>query len=102
MVCVRVRSLIVFYCRQSLRRCVRIHAFSKCVQSPTEPHCVAVPTSRARFQALEDRTAENQNFHDAKEDDLKAIDLLGDAIAAMSAPRGHGGGGARDGTGGMA
>merc|ERR1719456_336333 len=35
-------------------------------------------------QALEDRTAENQNFHDAKEDDLKAIDLLGDAIAAMS------------------
>ena len=43
-------------------------------------------TSRARFQALEDRTAENQNFHDAKEDDLKAIDLLGDAIAAMSAP----------------
>merc|ERR1719326_2692180 len=35
-------------------------------------------------QALEDRTAENQNFHDAKEDDLKAIDLLADAIAAMS------------------
>merc|ERR1719171_2229655 len=35
-------------------------------------------------QALEDRTAGNQNFHDAKEDDLKAIDLLADAIAAMS------------------
>merc|ERR1719201_712232 len=35
-------------------------------------------------QALEDRTAENQNFHDAKEDDLKAVDLLADAIAAMS------------------
>merc|ERR1719456_1054322 len=35
-------------------------------------------------QALEDRTAENQNFHDAKEDDLKAIGLLQDAIAAMT------------------
>merc|ERR1719299_69648 len=35
-------------------------------------------------QALEDRTDENQNFHDAKEDDLQAIALLGDAIAAMS------------------
>merc|ERR1719163_208857 len=40
--------------------------------------------SRSMAQALEDRTAENQNFHDAKEDDLKAIDLLADAIAAMS------------------
>merc|ERR1719331_3262542 len=35
-------------------------------------------------QALSDRTAENQNFGDAKEDDLKAIGLLEDAIGALS------------------
>jgi len=35
-------------------------------------------------EALADRTAENQNFGDAKEDDLKAIGLLEDAIGALS------------------
>merc|ERR550537_420327 len=35
-------------------------------------------------QALADREAENAAFHAAKDDDLKAIGLLEDAIAAMS------------------
>jgi len=35
-------------------------------------------------QALSDRQAENQNFHSAKDDDVKAVELLGDAIAALS------------------
>merc|ERR1719456_716841 len=35
-------------------------------------------------QALADRQAESQNFHNAKDDDVKAIELLGDAIAALS------------------
>merc|ERR1719160_1508830 len=36
-------------------------------------------------QALDDRTAENAAFTTAKDDDLKAIDLLGQAIEALSA-----------------
>merc|ERR1719240_1295068 len=36
-------------------------------------------------QALDDRTAENEAFTTAKEDDLKAIELLGQAIEALSA-----------------
>jgi hypothetical protein len=36
-------------------------------------------------QALDDRTAENGAFETAKADDLKAIDLLGQAIEALSA-----------------
>merc|ERR1719486_1040338 len=35
-------------------------------------------------QALADRQEENNNFHAAKEDDVKAIGLLEEAIAAMS------------------
>merc|ERR1719182_1242026 len=36
-------------------------------------------------QALDDRTAENAAYTTAKDDDLKAIDLLGQAIEALSA-----------------
>merc|ERR1719473_867808 len=36
-------------------------------------------------QALDDRTAENGAYTTAKEDDLKAIDLLGQAIESLSA-----------------
>merc|ERR1719482_1768677 len=37
-----------------------------------------------KAQALADRQEENNNFHAAKEDDVKAIGLLEEAIAAMS------------------
>merc|ERR1719388_630995 len=39
----------------------------------------------AMAQALADREAENQAFTTAKQDDLNAIDLLGQAIEALSA-----------------
>merc|ERR1719213_1571186 len=39
----------------------------------------------AMDEALADRTAENEAFTGAKQDDLNAIDLLGQAIEALSA-----------------
>merc|ERR1719231_897147 len=39
----------------------------------------------AMEEALADRTAENQAFTEAKQDDLNAIELLGQAIEALSA-----------------
>merc|ERR1719456_1166184 len=38
----------------------------------------------AMEEALADRQAENQNFHSAKDDDVAAVGLLEDAIAALS------------------
>merc|ERR1719284_1642745 len=39
----------------------------------------------AMAEALADRTAENEAFTSAKQDDLNAIELLGQAIEALSA-----------------